>query len=197
MTTGNAPRRPYTLTTAAGGSAVSLYGIKFRFLARSAETLGAYAHVEVTILPRSGPRPHMHPEVEESFHVLSGTLTLRIDGTTVHAVSGDYINIPRGAVHGWQNTGSEPAVIHTLVVPGGMDDYFAEVGTAMKDPRQPPPAPDPADLPRSAARGPAYGVYFVGDDPTPRTPTSHSQDAQHSGSRDESAAAEPLRPEAQ
>jgi quercetin dioxygenase-like cupin family protein len=66
--------------------------------------------VEVTYGP-GGERPpaHLHPEQDESFEVLSGTIGVRIDGEERSYGPGDAFEVPRGAVHQMWNPGKEPA----------------------------------------------------------------------------------------
>lgn len=46
-----------------------------------------------------GPPPHFHPEQEEHFEVLEGTLEVKLDGETLELRAGDSFDVPAGAVH--------------------------------------------------------------------------------------------------
>jgi len=75
--------------------------------------------------PRSGPDPHFHRSISESFFVLSGTVRL-YDGTQwVDAHAGDFMFVPEGGVHGFRNESGEPASMLLLFAPGApREDYF-------------------------------------------------------------------------
>jgi quercetin dioxygenase-like cupin family protein len=52
---------------------------------------------------------HVHPNQEERFEVLSGSLTLRLDGQERMLRQGDVAVIPQGRPHQWWNSGEEEA----------------------------------------------------------------------------------------
>jgi quercetin dioxygenase-like cupin family protein len=55
------------------------------------------------------PPKHYHPAQDETFEVLAGELTARIDGVEGRFAAGETFEVPRGAVHQIWNTGDEPA----------------------------------------------------------------------------------------
>lgn len=78
----------------------------------------------------SGPDPHFHRSLTESFFVLDGAVEL-YDGTGwVTARSGDFLHVPEGGIHGFR--GGDHARMLLLFTPGGpREDYFetlAELG---------------------------------------------------------------------
>jgi mannose-6-phosphate isomerase-like protein (cupin superfamily) len=56
----------------------------------------------------SPPPKHYHPDQDERFEVLEGTLRSRVDGEQRDLAPGDELEIPRGAVHQMWNPGREP-----------------------------------------------------------------------------------------
>lgn len=87
--------------------------------------------------PVSGPDPHFHRTMTESFFVVSGEIDLH-DGTDWKpAHAGDFLFVPPGGVHGFRNNSGRPAEMLILFTPGGpRERYFeglAELATA--DPR--------------------------------------------------------------
>jgi quercetin dioxygenase-like cupin family protein len=54
-----------------------------------------------------GPPEHIHPHQEERFHVVSGTMGVRVDGREQTLRAGESINVPAGAAHIWWNAGDE------------------------------------------------------------------------------------------
>jgi quercetin dioxygenase-like cupin family protein len=55
---------------------------------------------------------HVHPNQEERFEILSGSLTLRLDGQERMLRPGDVAVIPPGRPHQWWNSGDEE--VHVL-----------------------------------------------------------------------------------
>lgn len=66
--------------------------------------------VEATWLPGgSAPPEHLHPDQDELFVVLEGTIAIRLDGQEHRRHAGERIAVPRGAVHSMWNPTSTPA----------------------------------------------------------------------------------------
>jgi len=79
---------------------------------------------------QSGPDPHFHRSISESFYVLAGTISL-YDGTDwKDGRPGDFLYVPQGGVHGFRNESGEPASMLILFTPGApREDYFERVRT--------------------------------------------------------------------
>jgi mannose-6-phosphate isomerase-like protein (cupin superfamily) len=80
--------------------------------------------------PPSGPEPHFHRSIAESFFVLSGTVRL-FDGTDWRdGGPGDFLYVPEGGVHAFRNESGEPASMLILFAPGApREDYFERIAT--------------------------------------------------------------------
>ncbi|MFI5959084.1 cupin domain-containing protein [Cryptosporangium sp. NPDC051539] len=74
---------------------------------------------------RSGPDPHFHRSIAESFYILSGTVKI-YDGTRWNDTTpGDWVHVPAGGVHGFRNESGEPASMLLHFAPGApREDYF-------------------------------------------------------------------------
>jgi quercetin dioxygenase-like cupin family protein len=74
---------------------------------------------------QSGPEPHFHRTISESFYVLSGTIRL-YDGTSwIDGRPGDYLFVLEGGIHAFRNESGAPASMLILFVPGApREDYF-------------------------------------------------------------------------
>jgi quercetin dioxygenase-like cupin family protein len=81
----------------------------------------------------SGPEPHFHRSITESFYVLAGEVSLH-DGTgwkTAH--SGDFFYVPEGGVHGFR--GADRASMLLMFAPGGPRElYFETLATLAEHP---------------------------------------------------------------
>ncbi|ADB33245.1 Cupin 2 conserved barrel domain protein [Kribbella flavida DSM 17836] len=82
--------------------------------------------------------PHLHRGFEESFFVLDGRFTFTVGEEAIVANPGTYILVPRGTAH--TITAAEGGGrFLTLMVPGGLEEMFFELG----------------ELPKNAIRDPA------------------------------------------
>ena len=76
----------------------------------------------------SGPRPHFHRTISESFYVLSGTVRLYDGEGWQDATAGDFLYVPEGGVHAFRNESGEEASMLILFAPGApREDYFENV----------------------------------------------------------------------
>jgi mannose-6-phosphate isomerase-like protein (cupin superfamily) len=74
----------------------------------------------------SGPDPHFHRTISESFFVLSGAVRLYDGREWVRATRGDFLFVPEGGIHGFRNElTDERASMLLLFAPGApREDYF-------------------------------------------------------------------------
>jgi len=73
----------------------------------------------------SGPGPHFHRSLAESFYVLTGTIRI-YDGTGwIDTLPGDFIHVPPGGLHGFRNESGAPASMLIHFAPGApREGYF-------------------------------------------------------------------------
>jgi len=106
-------------------------GDLFTIKARSTHTGGAYSLTEMTVSPHgAGPPAHHHTDCEEAFYVISGELRFEVDGSTIHAPSGTFVVVPRGAQHAYTNPAEQPAQVLVLISPPGFEQHFIDMGEA-------------------------------------------------------------------
>ncbi len=73
----------------------------------------------------SGPAPHFHRTMSESFFVLDGTVRLHDGGGWRDAQPGDFLYVPPGGIHGFRNESGAPASMLILFTPGApREGYF-------------------------------------------------------------------------
>jgi len=93
-------------------------GERIEFLRTSAETDGALLEFELELSADGRvPGAHVHPEQEERFDVLEGTMKFRLGLRTIVAEAGDSVVVPAGRVHRFANAGDGPARARVQVVP--------------------------------------------------------------------------------
>ena len=96
------------------------------FLITGEQTGGAFFMAEVSVPPGGGNPPHIHQREEETFYLQQGTLTIQVGGKTVNASPGDFVCLPRGVVHCFQNTGNVDAKFLVVAAPAGLEKFFEE-----------------------------------------------------------------------
>ena len=94
----------------------------------SEETEGQLGLIE-QIVPGGypGPPTHVHPDFDETFYVIEGTLGFRIGDRAHEAGPGTIAFVPRGTPHTFANASAKPARSLVLVTPGGFERYFEEL----------------------------------------------------------------------
>lgn len=135
----------------------------------SEATEGRVAVVEHALAPRAlGAPVHTHANEDEYSLVLEGTIGVELDGETLEAGQGAVVVKPRGIPHAFWNPSDEPARILELIVPGGFEAYFAELGEVVA-------GPGPPDLEALGALAARYGLDL---DPgsIPRLAAEHGLD---------------------
>lgn len=85
-------------------------GERIVFVQTSTETNGDAVVVETFVQPGGNvAATHVHPNQEERFHVLEGTMGFRAGKETLQAGPGDQVVVPAGTPHRFWNAGSEEA----------------------------------------------------------------------------------------
>ena len=85
--------------------------------------------VEGDLFARPGGHPaaaHVHPNQQERFGVLAGSITLRVDGEETTLGVGEWAEVPVGRPHTWWNPGSEDAQVLVQVTPALRTEMFFE-----------------------------------------------------------------------
>ena len=97
-----------------------------RVLVPSSATDGRFSTLELTEHPPYRTPAHVHPEMDESFYVLEGTLALEIEGRTHRLPAGSFVHIPRGTVHAQGSADDRPVRLLTTLSPGAFDQFFLD-----------------------------------------------------------------------
>jgi mannose-6-phosphate isomerase-like protein (cupin superfamily) len=96
------------------------------YLAKGADTNGEFGLYRWNFgTAVSGPDPHFHRTIGESFYILSGVVRLFNGTDWVDAEAGDFLYVPEGGVHGFRNESGEAASMLILFTPGApREEYF-------------------------------------------------------------------------
>ena len=114
---------------ATGSDLITLGSLSMRFLVDGSDTTGHMAMAEMVVQPLAKvPPPHRHVDVDETIHILEGSLTYRVDGCVRVLNAGDHCFSPRGSVHHFSNAGEAPVRALVVFSPANIGpDYFREV----------------------------------------------------------------------
>jgi quercetin dioxygenase-like cupin family protein len=115
--------------SAASTDTIQVGALSVRFLVEADDSNGSVSVFECFVPADSKmPAPHSHDAFEETIYGLEGTTTWTVDGRTLDIRPGEALCVPRGAVHGFDNHGSEDAKFLAISSPGLMTpDYFREI----------------------------------------------------------------------
>lgn len=79
-----------------------------RITTPAAATGGEYVEMDCTLEPGGSTAIHYHPEQEETYKVLEGTLEVFRDGQWHAVQAGESLMVPQGVVHGFRNISDAP-----------------------------------------------------------------------------------------
>lgn len=73
----------------------------------------------------TGPGPHFHRSISESFFILVGTVLIFDGREWLETRPGDFVHVPIGGIHGFRNESGEPAEMLLHFAPGApREGYF-------------------------------------------------------------------------
>lgn len=136
--------------------AIRVGAIEIRYILEGSDTGGALALFEAMVPPGARvPAPHRHVAYDETVVALSGTCTFAVEGAEYSLLPGQALFIPRGAVHRFDNRGTDAVRFLATVTPGVLrSEFFREVGAIMA-------AGGPPDLKRIADVMRRHGLEAV------------------------------------
>ncbi|MEV4287182.1 cupin domain-containing protein [Nonomuraea bangladeshensis] len=104
-------------------------GTQVHYLGTGDSTGGAFGLYRWEMGPNpSGPSPHFHRTITESFYVLSGEIKLFNGDTWATGRPGDFLFVPEGGIHAFRNESGVPASMLILFTPGApREAYFEEL----------------------------------------------------------------------
>ncbi len=108
-------------------------GRRFRAFGQTGEvkldreaTNGAFAVIEMTDAPGSGPPRHVHGAEDEIFYVLEGRLRFWRGSETFVGGPGAVIHMPRNVPHAYRNLGETESRMLVVITPGRLQGFFEE-----------------------------------------------------------------------
>jgi quercetin dioxygenase-like cupin family protein len=138
-------------------------GDLYTWLVTGEESAGAYFSMLAVVPPLGGPPSHIHRNEDETFYVLDGTPTFRLGDERIVAGPGDFVNVPRGALHCFRNLSDEPMRMILTFTPAGIERFFEETLERAHDVTLPCPDNVAEVTARYVEAAPRYGMEFVLD----------------------------------
>ncbi len=124
---------------------IRLGPLTVRFMVTGADSGGSVAMFEVMVPAgeRLAAPAHSHDHYEETVYGIDGALTWTVDGIPIAVGRAVCAGIPRGAVHRFDNNGSQDAKVLCVVSPAAAIGplYFREVSEAARSAAGGPPDP--------------------------------------------------------
>jgi mannose-6-phosphate isomerase-like protein (cupin superfamily) len=82
---------------------------------------------------RHKPLPHSHPSQDEHFEITEGQLSVKLGGETRVLNAGDAVDVPRGVVHTFWNSGTTAARARWQVRPAQRtEEFFRSIDSLRK-----------------------------------------------------------------
>ena len=113
---------------------IGIKGFTVRFLVTGSESNGSVAAFELAVAGSLRlPAPaHSHDHYEETIYGIEGVLTWTVDGQPIEVGPGQALCIPRGAVHRFDNTGTQNAKALCAITPAAIGpQYFHEAAAVL------------------------------------------------------------------
>jgi quercetin dioxygenase-like cupin family protein len=115
---------------------IRLGSLQVRFLVTGENSSGTVAVFEVVV--PAGQRlmapAHSHDHYEETIYGIEGELTWTVNGRRIDLGPGQALCIPRGAVHRFDNNGTEDVKGLCVITPAAIGpQYFRESAEAVKE----------------------------------------------------------------
>ena len=108
---------------------IRLGPLAVRFLIAGENSSGTVAAFELIIpgAQRLAAPAHSHDHYEETIYGIDGVLTWTVDGKQIEVGAGQALCIPRGAIHRFDNNGSQDVKALCVITPAAIGpQYFRE-----------------------------------------------------------------------
>ena len=98
-----------------------------------AQNGGAYYLCEAEFGPESGSPLHIHHYEDEVIYVLEGAIDILLNNEKLPAPAGGIVHLPKNVPHALYNPLKTLLKIMVYAIPGGLENYFDEVETALQN----------------------------------------------------------------
>ncbi len=102
--------------------------------------------IEMTVPPGGHAPLHVHRDLDDSFHLLSGRVAVRCGDESFVPSAGDYVSLPHGVPHTFFVLDDQPAVMMQVHADGSFLDFIRQAGVPATDRAVPPRPEQPPDF---------------------------------------------------
>ena len=123
---------------------IRLGPLAVRFLLTADNSSGSIAAFELTVpgAQRLAAPAHSHDHFEETVYGIDGVLTWTVDGKQIDVGPGQALCIPRGAIHRFDNNGSQDVKVLCVITPAAIGpQYFRQCAEVINAAAGGPPNP--------------------------------------------------------
>lgn len=112
---------------------IAIGPLTLRFLVTGGNSSGSIAAFEMVVpgAQRLGAPAHSHDHYDETIYGIEGVLTWTVDGRPIDVGPGQALCIPRGAVHRFDNRGSQNAKALCVITPAMIGPEFFRESAAV------------------------------------------------------------------
>ena len=114
---------------------IRLGPLTVRFLIAGEDASSGLAVFELTVpgAQRLAAPAHSHDSYEETIYGIEGVLTWTVNGTPIEVGPGQALCIPRGAIHRFDNNGSQEVKALCVITPAALGpQYFREAAAVIE-----------------------------------------------------------------
>ncbi len=97
------------------------------------QTGGGFYLFESEFEPETGNSLHVHRYEDEVVYVIQGGIEIRLDNKKLQASAGGVAHLPKNIPHALYNPLKTSLKILAMAIPGGMENFFDELGTAKEN----------------------------------------------------------------
>ena len=122
--------------------AIRLGPLMVRFLITGENSTGTLAAFELVVpgARRLAAPAHSHDHYEETIYGIEGVLTWTVDGEQMDVAAGQALCIPRGAIHRFDNNGTQDVKALCVITPAAIGpQYFREAAEVINEALGGPP----------------------------------------------------------
>jgi mannose-6-phosphate isomerase-like protein (cupin superfamily) len=117
-------------------------GSQMQVKATADETGGMFGLIDQTFAPPGfAAPPHVHHGEDEAFYILAGAITVHRGDDVFTAGPNCFVWLPRDVPHWFQVEGDTPVRLLQWTFPGGLEQFFVELGQPVTDSATPPAGP--------------------------------------------------------
>jgi mannose-6-phosphate isomerase-like protein (cupin superfamily) len=107
-------------------------GVQISYLAGARTNSGDPDITEHFVPPGAGPPFHLHQSRTDAFYVIQGQFRFRCGANDTFITAGQFLMLPQGLPHLYENVGEEWGRLLNVITPGGLEPLYLELDQASR-----------------------------------------------------------------